>query len=129
MTSNIDCVRSFGASATPRPLNRVAVVSRDPHAGMLDALRDAGDYDVVFIASLDHAYSQIKRSNPQVVVMCLDMDDAACFQVLAMLTLDRATSRIPIITYVTASAANSSHDRSSGLDVGQVLQPIALSMN
>src|SRR4029078_12220334 len=101
MTSNIDCVRSFGVSATPRPLNRVAVVSRDPHVGMLDALRDAGDYDVVFIASLhhagnydvvfiaslDHAYSQIKRSIPQVVVMCLDMDDAACFQVLAMLTL------------------------------------------
>jgi CheY-like chemotaxis protein len=129
MTSNIDRIRSFDAPAKPRPPNSVVVVSRYPHVSMLDALLDAGDYDVVFIESLDHAYSQIKRSNPQVVVMCLDMDDAGCFQVLSMLTLDSATSRIPIITYVTASADSPSHDQSSGLDVDHVPQPITLSMN
>jgi CheY-like chemotaxis protein len=129
MTSNIDRVGSFDAPTKLRRPNSVVVVSRHPHASMLDALLGAGDYDVVFIESLDHAYSQIKRSNPQVVVMCLDMDDAGCFQVLSMLTLDSATSRIPIITYVAASAGSSSHDQSSGLDVDQVQQPIAVSMN
>ena len=129
MTSTTDRVRPFDVAAKPRPPRTVAVVSRHPHVSMLDALEDAGDYDVVFIESLDRAYSQIKRSNPQVVVMCLDMDDAGCFQVLSMLTLDRATSRIPIITYVTASAAGTSHDQSSSLDVYQQPQPTVVSMN
>src|SRR3981081_3979801 len=62
---------------------------------MLETVLDAGHYDVVFVESSEHAYSQIKRVQPNLVILCVRIDDAGGFQVLSMLKLDAATREIP----------------------------------
>jgi PleD family two-component response regulator len=68
---------------------------------LLETLLDAGRYDVVFVESNEHAYSQIKRVRPDLVILCVRIDDPASFQVLSMLKLDDETREIPILTYTT----------------------------
>jgi PleD family two-component response regulator len=68
---------------------------------LLDTVLDAGHYDVVFVESSQHAYSQIKRVQPHLVILCVRIDDAAGFQVLSMLKLDEETRAIPVLTYTT----------------------------
>src|SRR4051812_19367550 len=52
---------------------------------VLETVLDAGHYDVVFVESSQHAYSQIKRVQPNLVVLCVRIDDAEGFHVLSML--------------------------------------------
>ena len=59
---------------------------------------DAGQYDVVFVESTEHAYSHIKRLTPHLIIVCLDIDDLDGFQVLSMLKLDDETKGIPVVT-------------------------------
>jgi len=68
---------------------------------LLESVLDAGHYDVVFVESSAHAYSQIKRVQPNLVILCVHIDDAEGFQVLSMLKLDAATRDIPVLTYTT----------------------------
>ena len=66
---------------------------------LLETLLDAGHYDVVFVESNEHAYSQIKRVQPNLVILCVQMSDINGFQVLSMLKIDEETRDIPILTY------------------------------
>jgi PleD family two-component response regulator len=66
---------------------------------LLDTVLDAGSYDVVFVEAIAHAYSQIKRVQPQLVILCVHMDDVEGFRVLSMLKLDAETRTIPVMTY------------------------------
>jgi len=66
---------------------------------LLETLLDAGHYDVVFVESAAHAYSQVKKVQPNLVILCLDMDDEDGFQVLSMLKLDPETRTVPLLTY------------------------------
>jgi PleD family two-component response regulator len=66
---------------------------------LLDTVLDAGSYDVVFVEAIAHAYSQIKRVQPQLVILCVHMDDVEGFRVLSMLKLDAETRSIPVLTY------------------------------
>ena len=78
------------------------VVIINGSAGILELLEtvlDAGHYDIVFVESSAHAYSQIKRVQPNLVILCVEMDDAQGLQVLSMLKLDEQTRTIPILTY------------------------------
>jgi PleD family two-component response regulator len=68
---------------------------------LLETVLDAGHYDVVFVESSEHAYSQIKRVQPNLVILCVRIEDMDGFQVLSMLKLDEETSRIPVLTYTT----------------------------
>jgi PleD family two-component response regulator len=68
---------------------------------LLETVLDAGNYDVVFVESNEHAYSQIKRVQPNLVILCLRIDDVVGFQVLSMLKLDGETREIPVLTYTT----------------------------
>jgi DNA-binding response OmpR family regulator len=68
---------------------------------LLETVLDAGNYDVVFVESNEHAYSQIKRVQPNLVILCLRIDDVVGFQVLSMLKLDHDTRGIPVLTYTT----------------------------
>jgi PleD family two-component response regulator len=68
---------------------------------LLETVLDAGRYDVVFVESSQHAYSQIKRVRPDLVILCVRIDDPASFQVLSMLKIDDETREIPILTYTT----------------------------
>jgi len=68
---------------------------------LLETVLDAGRYDVVFVESSQHAYSQIKRVQPNLVILCVRIEDADGFQVLSMLKLDEETRTIPVLTYTT----------------------------
>jgi CheY-like chemotaxis protein len=68
---------------------------------LLESVLDAGHYDVVFVEAGDHAYSQIRRVQPNLIVLCVRIEDTAGFQVLSMLKLDGDTQRIPVLTYTT----------------------------
>jgi|SwirhirootsSR3_FD_contig_61_4347460_length_817_multi_2_in_0_out_0_1 PleD family two-component response regulator len=70
---------------------------------LLDTVLDAGSYDVVFVEAIAHAYSQVKRVQPQLVILCVHMDDVDGFRVLSMLKLDAETRSIPILTYTIES--------------------------
>jgi PleD family two-component response regulator len=68
---------------------------------LLETVLDAGHYDVVFVESSAHAYSQIKRVQPNLVILCVNIEDMDGFQVLSMLKLDAETRDIPVLTYTT----------------------------
>src|SRR3954470_5211127 len=68
---------------------------------LLETVLEAGHYDVVFVESTEHAYSQIKRVQPNLVILCLRIEDIEGFRVLSMLKLDENTREIPVLTYTT----------------------------
>ncbi len=68
---------------------------------LLETVLDAGHYDVVFVESTEHAYSQIKRVQPHLVILCVNVEDPSSFQVLSMLKLDADTRHIPVLTHTT----------------------------
>lgn len=68
---------------------------------LLESVLDAGHYDVVFVESSQHAYSQIKRVQPNLVILCVRIDTGDGLQVLSMLKLDAGTRDIPVLTYTT----------------------------
>jgi PleD family two-component response regulator len=97
------------AAATTAMAQKVVIVNGGPEMlEMLEAVLDAGRYDVVFIESSAHAYSQIKRVQPNLVVLCVRVDDADGFQVLSMLKLDDETRGIPVVTYTGEQGAEES---------------------
>ena len=76
----------------------------------LEPVLDAGNYDVVFVESSAHAYSQIKRVRPDLVILCVEIDDAEGLNVLSMLKLDADTRDIPVVTYTSAGPDPSAED-------------------
>src|SRR6476660_9180137 len=90
---------------------QVVVVSKQSQInGLLETVLDAGQYDVVFVESTDHAYSHIKRLSPNLIIVCLDIDDIEGFQVLSMLKLDGETRGIPVVTCTLSSTDEDSQD-------------------
>ena len=89
-----------------RTTQKVVVVngSRETLA-LVESVLDAGHYDVVFAADLAHAYSEVKKNRPDLVILCLTLDDPIGFQVLSMLGLDEDTRRIPLLTYTSDPVA------------------------
>ena len=75
--------------------------SSDVLAG-LEPVIAVGHYDVVFVEASAHAYSQIKRVLPDLVILCVELDDAEGLNVLSMLKLDGQTRDIPVMTYSSA---------------------------
>jgi PleD family two-component response regulator len=84
-----------------RAVRNVVIVSKRACQDVLDTVVDAGEYDVVFVERIAHAYSRIKHVMPSLVIVCLSTDDLDGFHLLSMLKLDRQTSQIPVITYTT----------------------------
>ena len=84
------------------PVQKVVVVDGNAEVlGMLEAVLDAGRYDMVFVESSDHAYSQIKKVLPNLVIVCARIEQLESFQLLTMLKLDSETREIPVLTYTT----------------------------
>ncbi len=77
---------------------------------LLETVLDAGHYDVVFVESNARAYSQIKRVQPNLVILCVRIEDMNGFQVLSMLKLDEDTRAIPVLTYTTEYEGQESDD-------------------
>jgi CheY-like chemotaxis protein len=81
---------------------KVVIVNGSPEVlELFETVLEAGRYDVVFVESSAHAYSQIKRVQPHLVILCVRIDEPEGFQVLSMLKLDGDTSSIPVLTYTT----------------------------
>lgn len=84
---------------TGHATQNVVVVNGTPEVfDLIESVLDGGHYDMVFVADVDHAYSQIKQHRPDLVVVCLGFDDPTGFQVLSMLKLDAETRGIPLLT-------------------------------
>jgi len=84
------------------PVQKVVVVNGNTEVlGLLETVLDAGRYDMVFVESSDHAYSQIKKVLPDLVILCARIEEVQGFQLLTMLKLDEDTKRIPVLTYTT----------------------------
>ena len=97
------------AAATPNDTQRALIVngSRDV-LHVLEPVLDAGHFDVVFVESSTHAYSRIRRLQPDLVILCLEFDDTEGLHVLSMLKLDAETRDIPVVTYTSAGADDTS---------------------
>jgi len=123
-----------GTGATPltlRPTSQqVVVVSKQSQLnGLLETVLDAGQYDVVFVESTEHAYSHIKQLVPHLIIVCLDVDDLDGFQVLSMLKLDADTRNIPMVTCTVTQEEEVTPDESMEMPDGVFAQPVTLSLN
>ena len=86
--------------STAEGTQKVVIVNGSPEIlELLENVLDAGRYDIVFVESSAHAYSQIKRVQPNLVILCVRTDSMETFQVLSMLKLDEETRNIPLLTY------------------------------
>jgi PleD family two-component response regulator len=95
-----ETLRHYAAAATTT--QKVVIVNGTAEIlDLLETVLDAGHYDVVFVESSEHAYSQIKRVQPNLVILCVRIEAADGFQVLSMLKLDDDTRDIPVLTYTT----------------------------
>jgi CheY-like chemotaxis protein len=84
------------------PAQTVVVVNGSTSViGMLEAVLEAGRYDMVFVDSGDNAYSRIKSVRPHLVILCTRIEALDGFQLLTMLKLDPDTRDIPVLTYTT----------------------------
>ncbi len=96
----LNTVNSIGTPRAGKAAQKVVVVNgSNEMLQLLESVLDAGHYDIVFVAETEHAYSQIKRNRPNLVILCVGIDDPLGFQVLSMLKLDEDTSAIPVLTY------------------------------
>jgi CheY-like chemotaxis protein len=87
-------------AAVPAAMQKVVIVNGSTEIlELFEPALEAGHYDVVFVESAAHAYSQIKRVQPNLVILCVRIDDAYGLQVLSMLKLDDDTKGIPVLTY------------------------------
>jgi CheY-like chemotaxis protein len=95
-------LETSGSAARTAVTQKVVVINDSPEVlQLLETVLEAGQYDVVFVESNEHAYSQVKRVRPDLVILCMRIDDMGGFQVLSMLKLDGETRGIPVLTYTT----------------------------
>jgi hypothetical protein len=93
----------------------------------MNAVLEAVDHAVVFVEPIGHAYSQIKRVRPDLIVLCLADEDRCGCQFLSMLTFDRETARIPVVTYLEPASSDAAE--SSVGDDPLFEAPVLLSLN
>jgi CheY-like chemotaxis protein len=98
---------------------------------VLETVLSADRYDVAFVESSKHAYSQIKRVQPDLVVLYLRVEDLSGFQVLSMLKLDEETCGIPVLTYASTSEDEDAEEQLDGewSESGMIVARPALRMN
>ena len=118
--------QSLDGHPTLARLRTVAIVSRRPDRHVIEAVVGAVDHDVVLVEPTAHAYSQIRRIRPDLVVVCVSGDDLDACQVLSMLTLDRETAAIPVLTHMSDSTDASVCEPTSGEGLLDHLAPVIL---
>jgi CheY-like chemotaxis protein len=84
--------------ARPHVLRTVIVVGQ-PGQELPDSALETIDYDIVVLEPMAHAYSQIKRVQPMLVLITMSFDDMQGCQLMSMLRLDPETASIPIRAY------------------------------
>jgi CheY-like chemotaxis protein len=110
VTSLIASVGGLAATASV-DAQKVVIVNGGPEMlETIETVLDAGHYDIVFVESSERAYSQIKRVQPNLVILCVGISDLDGFQVLSMLKLDEETRTIPVLTYTTEFEGDRAED-------------------
>src|ERR1700676_1987006 len=95
-------LRDHKGTRTEVAARKVVIINgRTDILAVVETVLEAGSYDGVFVGATAHAYSQIKCVQPNLVILCVSMDDINAFQVLSMLKLDDETRGIPVLTYMT----------------------------
>jgi CheY-like chemotaxis protein len=101
--NSLATIESFGGSTIGVPVvgtQKVAIINGNPEVlALIESVLSAGHYDIVFVESVAHAYSHIKRVQPDLVILCVHFDNMDALQVLSMLKLDEETRAIPVLTY------------------------------
>ena len=93
------------------PTQKVVIINGSAEVlQLLENVLDAGHYDVVFVESSTHAYSQIKRVQPNLVIVCVRLQDGDGLQVLSMLKLDADTRSIPVLTYTSVPESSDTQE-------------------
>ena len=120
-----------GPLETSAPLRTVVLVcGRAAKAPSLDALLVAtSDYDVIFVESIANSYSCIKRVVPELVIISSEVDGAAACQLLSVLTADRRSARIPVLTSPRFREQDDLDCDLPELDHATSTQPLAAPMN
>jgi hypothetical protein len=120
-----------GNQDTSRPLRSVVAVSGDPQrVELMDALlADAALRDIVFVESIAQGYSRIKQLTPDVVVVLLGDDHAPACQLLSMLQMDRDTSGIPVVTWMTRHETSEVDDLLAQISQDWSSHAVAIQMN
>ncbi len=91
---------------SPEPLQRlrVMVVGGGPDVlPRVEPLLPTGAYEVEFVRIDQEPYGCILDDAPDLLIVCLRLDDAASFGFLSMLQFDAATRSLPVLTYTTES--------------------------
>jgi PleD family two-component response regulator len=102
MMTNAATTETLYQNAAATTTQKVVIVNGTAQIlDLLETVLDAGHYDVVFVESSQHAYSQIKRVKPNLVILCVRIEGTDGFDVLSMLKLDDETRDIPVLTYTT----------------------------
>lgn len=107
---------------------RTVIVVGQPGQQVPESAFDTANYDVVVLEPVTHAYAQVRRVKPALIVMCLSLDDLDCFRLLTMLKLDGETASIPIRMFV-ASEAEAPVEEVANTDMSETFATVPLSIN
>ena len=117
--NSLATLESVGGSTAAAPVvgtQKVAIINGSPEVlALIESVLSAGHYDIVFVESVAHAYSHIKRVQPNLVILCVHFDNMEALQVLSMLKLDEETRGIPVLTY-TAGYESQDEETEDGED-------------
>ena len=103
--------------ANEAAMQKVVVVNGSPEIlEMFETVLDAGRYDMVFVESSARAYSRVRQVQPDLVIVCMRMDDTEVFQLLSLLKLDEETRNIPVVTYATPVEPDSEDAEEDAID-------------
>jgi CheY-like chemotaxis protein len=92
------------------PLSVVAVSNDTLRPELLDRLLvDDNDYNVIVVESIERAYSRIRRVQPDVVVVFMNIDDVDACHLLSMLHIDRELRGMTIVSCTTGPGAGDTH--------------------
>ena len=110
--------------STAAGTQKVVIVNGSPQSlELLENVLEAGRYDIVFVESSAHAYSQIKRVQPNLVILCVQIDTMETFQVLSMLKLDDETRNIPVLTFTADVEGQETDEESEEALEGEMFAP------
>jgi CheY-like chemotaxis protein len=89
------------AVETLRPY-RALIVGGGPEVLVrVEPLLGPGLYAVDFVELYESPHTVIRTRRPDVIVLCLRIEDHEGFHLLSLLRLDPATRAIPLLTYTT----------------------------
>jgi len=101
-----------------------------PPPEFVDALfGDENGFDVIAVESIARGYSRIKQLMPDLVIVFLEIDDVGACQLLSMLQVDAATSRIPVVTLLARQNEGQTVDTVAEVKQRSSRQGVVVEMN